>query len=82
MGGVDLADQLSATKAGLRRIRRGGWQALEQWLFRTVLVNSYLVALNAIDGKRNRVINFRSQADFRLRIIDSLLKLEVDGLAL
>ncbi|PQE31534.1 hypothetical protein CJF32_00011264 [Rutstroemia sp. NJR-2017a WRK4] len=36
---IDQGDQLLASNAGLRQVRRGGWQALEHWLFQTVLTN-------------------------------------------
>ena len=69
---VDVADQLASSNAGYRRIRRGAWHALDQWLLVTVLVNSYLVALNS-DVKTDRQVNFRNQHDFRIQIIESLL---------
>jgi hypothetical protein len=45
MGAVDAFDQLTGQNAGLRPVWRGGHQALEHWLLRTVLVNCYLLAL-------------------------------------
>jgi hypothetical protein len=44
VGQVDQADQLRATNPGLRRIRRGGWQALWHFLFNVTLVNSFLLS--------------------------------------
>ena len=41
---VDRGDQLKCYNAGLRPIRRGGWQSLFHWLLNTVLVNSYLLS--------------------------------------
>ena len=42
---VDEFDHVTTQNPGLRSIRRGGLQALEHWLLRTVLVNCYLLAL-------------------------------------
>jgi hypothetical protein len=50
---IDIADQLAGSNSGRRRIRRGAWQAIEQWLLVTVFVNSYLVALySKVDRER------------------------------
>jgi hypothetical protein len=71
---VDMADQLASLNSGQRRIRRGAWQAIDQWLLVTVLVNSYLVAFySEVEGKRQ--IKFRNQHDFRIQIIEGLLKI-------
>ncbi len=59
MGAVNEFDHLTAQNAGLRPIRQGGHQPLEHWLFRTVLVNSYLLALLS-DIPRPRSVSFRS----------------------
>lgn len=59
MCGVDTADQLAGSNSGERRIRRGAWQALEQWLLATVLVNTYLVAFYSRDKVEGK-IKFRS----------------------
>lgn len=72
MGAVDRHDQLVATLAGLRRVRRGGTQALEHWLLVTVLVNTYLLSYFS-DDTDTPDVNFRSQKDFRKQIIDALL---------
>jgi hypothetical protein len=72
MGVVDEFDHLIAQNAGLRHVRRGGAQALEHWLLRIVLVNSYLLALCS-DAPEPRPINFRNQQDFRRQIIGALL---------
>ena len=53
-------------------MERGGHQALEYWLLRTVLVNSYLLALRS-DLPKPRQVSFRSQQEFRRQIIGSLL---------
>ncbi len=72
MGAVDAFDQLTGQNAGLRPVRRGGHQALEHWLLRTVLVNCYLLALCS-DVPEPRQISFRSQQDFRKQLAQSLL---------
>jgi hypothetical protein len=72
MGAVDEFDHLTAQNPGLRHIERGGHQALEHWLLRTVLVNCYLLALCS-DVPEPREINFRSQADFRRQLITALM---------
>jgi hypothetical protein len=36
---------MAAQNPGLRHVERGGHQALEHWLLRTVLINCYLLAL-------------------------------------
>jgi hypothetical protein len=72
MGAVDEFDHLTAQNAGLRHVERGGHQALEHWLLRTVLVNCYLLALCS-DVPEPRQITFRSQQDFRKQLVGSLL---------
>jgi hypothetical protein len=72
MGAVDEFDHLIAQNAGLRHMKRGGHQALEHWLLRIVLVNCYLLALYS-NMPKPREINFRSQQDFRIKLIGSLL---------
>ena len=75
---IDTADQLSSSNAGRRRIKRGAWQALDQWLLTVVFVNCYLLSrYSDIDGKRE--VNFRSQADFRNQIIQALLVIGKDA---
>jgi hypothetical protein len=59
MGAVGKFNHLTAQNAGLRHVRREGVQALEHWLLRLVLVNSYLLALCS-DAPEPRQINFRS----------------------
>jgi len=60
MGAVDEFNHLTAQNAGLRHVERGGYQALEHWLLRTVLINYYLLALYS-DLPEPREVNFRSQ---------------------
>jgi len=59
IGAVNEFNHLTAQNAGLRYIKRGGHQALEHWLLRTVLVNYYLLAL-CYDVPEPRQISFRS----------------------
>jgi hypothetical protein len=77
MGAVDEFDHLTAQNPGLRCVRRGGSQALEHWLLRTVLVNSYLLVLCS-DVPEPRPVSFRSQQDFRKQLIWSLLSMSRD----
>jgi hypothetical protein len=44
MGYVDQADQLRATNPGLRRVKRGGWHALWNFILNVTLVNSFLLS--------------------------------------
>ena len=77
MGAVDEFDHLTAQNPGLRCVKRGGSQALEHWLLRTVLVNCYLLALCS-DVPEPRQVSFRSQQDFRKQLIGSLLSMAKD----
>jgi len=77
MGAVNEFDHLTAQNPGLRRVRRGGSQALEHWLLRTVLVNCYLLVLCS-DIPESRQVSFRSQQDFRKQLISSLLSMSRD----
>jgi hypothetical protein len=61
IGAVDEFDHLIAQNAGLRHVKEGGAQALEHWLLRTILVNSYLLALYS-NAPEPRQINFRKSA--------------------
>ncbi|KAH9203377.1 hypothetical protein DL95DRAFT_349969 [Leptodontidium sp. 2 PMI_412] len=47
MNALDVGDQLKSYNSGDRAIRRGGWQALWQWLFNTILCNCYLLSIHA-----------------------------------
>jgi transposase IS4-like protein len=78
MGAVDEFDHLTAQNPGLRHVVRGGAQALEHWLLRTVLVNCYLLALCS-DVPEPREINFRSQQDFRRQLVGALLAMGSDS---
>jgi hypothetical protein len=66
---------LAGNNSGKRRIKQGGWQAIEQWLLVTVLVNSYLIALYF--GAEEE-FKYESQDKFRLEIIEALLHLRKD----
>jgi hypothetical protein len=72
MGAVDEFDHLTAQNAGLRHVERGGHQALEHWLLRTVLINCYLLSLCS-DVPEPREVIFRSQQDFRRQLISALV---------
>lgn len=72
MGAVDEFDHLTANNAGLRRVRRGGHQALEYWILRGVLSNYYLICKRS-DVPPPREINLRNQVDFRRQIVSGLL---------
>jgi hypothetical protein len=59
MGAVDEHDNMTLRNAGLRPVVRGGHQAIEYWLFRVALINSYLLSLcSNIEAPRE--VNFRS----------------------
>jgi hypothetical protein len=75
---VDVADQLAASNAGYRRIRRGAWQAIEQWLLVQSLVNCYLVSFY-VKTDWEREVSFRNQRDFRMQIVESLLAMSQRG---
>ena len=75
---VDEFDHLTTQNPGLRRVRRGGSQALEYWLLRTVLVNCYLLALCS-DVPEPRQVSFRSQQDFRKQLVGALLAMAKGG---
>jgi hypothetical protein len=61
MNQVDIADQLRSTNAGNRRIRRGGWHALWNFLFHVTIVNSYLLS------------DYKSASKFRVDLQAGLL---------
>jgi hypothetical protein len=54
-------------------LRKGVIQVIN-YLLRTTLVNNYLIALYS-ETKGERFINFRSQDDFRIQLIELLLDL-------
>ena len=64
---------MASRNAGLRPIRRGGYQALDHWLLRVVLINSYLLSLLGGEEDAKREVDFRSQKDFRQQIATALL---------
>ena len=71
MGPIDGFDHLCAMNSGLRQVRRGVWQALEHWLLRLVLVNTYVIGqvwLREEDRPK-----LRSQVEWRHSIIEGLL---------
>lgn len=72
MGSVDNFDHLTAMNSGLRRERRGASKAVEHWLLRGVLVNTYVVA--QIWRRENELVKLRSQPEWRNAIIDGLLE--------
>ena len=72
MGYVDGFDHLTAMNAGLRRVKRGVWQALEHWLLCTVLVNIYIIA--QVWLRESERVKLRSQVEWRLRIVEGLLE--------
>jgi hypothetical protein len=78
MGAVNEFDHLTTQNSGLRHVVRGGAQALEHWLLRTVLVNCYLLALCS-DIPERRQISFRSQQDFRKQLVGALLAIGKDS---
>ena len=71
MGAVDEFDHLTAQNSGLRHVLRGGHQALEHWLLRTVLVNCYLLA--KCSAPEPKGVRFRGQQEFRRELISSLV---------
>jgi hypothetical protein len=72
MGAVAERDDMTSRNPRYRPIRRGGHQALEHWLLRVALINSYLLCLLS-DVESPRPISFRSQQDFRIQLVDALL---------
>jgi hypothetical protein len=76
MGAVDVGDQLKSYNSGDRPIRRGGWQALWNWLLQTVLVNSYLLSIHANVEDHWKVEvkeKWTNQIKFRKEIMRALL---------
>ncbi|PVH69726.1 hypothetical protein DL98DRAFT_578195, partial [Cadophora sp. DSE1049] len=72
MGAVDEGDHLIAQKPGLREVRRGGHQAIEHWILRLILVNSYLLAERS-EVEEPRQLTFRSQQEFRRILVKGLI---------
>lgn len=75
MGAVDVADQLQGHNQGLRRIRRGGGQAVDQFLLSTVLCNCYLLSLYSNWDE----IGHWNQDNFRVKLVEALLVIGTDG---
>jgi hypothetical protein len=75
---INKFNHLTAQNTGLRRVVRGGHQALKHWLLRIVLVNCYLLALYS-DIPEPRQISFRSQQDFRRQPVGVLLAMGKDS---
>jgi hypothetical protein len=44
MGYMDKADQLQTANPGLRRVKKGGWHALWNFIFNVTLVDSFLLS--------------------------------------
>lgn len=72
MGAVDGFDHLTAMNSGLRCVKRGAAQAVEHWLLRTVLVNTYVVG--QIWRRENELVKLRSQVEWRDAVIEGLLE--------
>jgi hypothetical protein len=70
---VDQFDHMASQNDGLRPVRRGGYQSIEHWLLRSVLINTYLLALHS-DVAEPCQVKFRSQKEFRINIIEALLQ--------
>lgn len=76
MNAVDVGDQLKSYNSGERMIRRGGWQAIWNWLLHTILVNCYLVSIHATvieHDKLSKEDRWLSQVKFRKVIMKALL---------
>lgn len=72
MGYVDGFDHLTAMNSGLRRVRKDAWQALEHWLLRGVLVNTYVIG--QIWRREEELAKLRSQPEWREAIIEGLIE--------
>jgi hypothetical protein len=70
---VNQFDHIASQNNSLRPVRRGGYQSIEHWLLRSVLINTYLLALYS-DVAEPRQVKFRSQEKFRINIIEALLQ--------
>ena len=66
---VDRADQLRSYNPRLRRIRRGDWYALWNFIFNVIFINSYLLS------------SYKSQAQFRNALILALFNKDGDTTA-
>lgn len=72
MGPVDGFDHLCAMNSGLRQVRRGVSQAIDHWLLRVVLVNTYVIGQVWLREEEKPML--RSQIDWRQDIIEGLLE--------
>jgi hypothetical protein len=68
MNYVDLGDQYQSSRSGLRRFKRGGYQAIDQWILEVILTNCLLIA-------RKSGATYRNQHVFRIQLFESLLEL-------
>jgi hypothetical protein len=64
---------MASQNDGLRPVRRGGYQLIKHWLLRSVLINTYLLALYN-DVAKPRQVKFCLQEKFRINIIKALLQ--------
>jgi hypothetical protein len=69
---VNQFDHIASQNNSLRPVRRGGYQSIEHWLLRSVLINTYLLTLYS-DVAKPRQVKFRLQEEFRINIIEALL---------
>jgi hypothetical protein len=77
IGAVNKHNNITSQNAGLKPVIKEGYQAIEHWLFRVALVNSYLLSLYS-DLEALREVKFRSQQDFRIQLINSLFHIAKD----
>jgi hypothetical protein len=78
IGDVDTTDQMAGHNSGFRRLKKRAIQVIDRFLLRIVLVNCYLIALYS-ETDRERLINFRSQDNFCIQLIELLLDLGTHG---
>lgn len=77
MGAVDGVDQLVSNNRGLRHVKRGVFQALEDWLLLIILTNTYVITQTVRKEKEevDGLTKLRSQQAHRQAIIDGLIEL-------
>jgi hypothetical protein len=68
MGAADQTDELRWTNPNSRRVRKGTWRALFNYLFNTVFVNNWLLA--SIQSRRKK----QTQIEFRTELLNSIFK--------
>ena len=73
MGAIDIFDHLTAMNAGMRRVRRGAHQALEHWILRGILANTYVVGQMVLGANKTRPV-MRSQKEWRIRIFHGCIE--------